>query len=710
MSCTESVSDYLAEGKIILRFGSITPTQRTTGKPSAHQQSETRRSRRQNTHCLIPCHQQFTKSPVGRTVGLCYQRNMSLPDLTISVIIPLSNGAAHITQALDSVFGQSVAPFEVVVVDDGSTDDGPAFVAQYARNKPLVLLRNSNAGQAAARNFGVSQSSGQLIAFLDQHDTWHPNHLRELSLPFAGPDGAIVGWTYSNVDEIAADGSLRIRSGLSGRPGEHPKRRLEKCLSDDLMIVPSASMIARSAFDAVGGFDEHLCGYEVDDLFLRLFLARYHNVFIDQALTQWRMHAGNSPHEPSLAPSHMQFARKLLALFPDDPGLSRFYARDIIAPRFLRHVVSQTRTALRQRNAAEAEAGLRDISFLESHISAVPKPYPLRDELFITAVIPLYNGGRFIREAISSIFDQTLLPDEVIVVDDDSTDDGPDIVREMSLHYPIQLIHKPNGGQSSARNLGVEHAHGDLIAFLDQDDAWYPNHLAELVKPFLERRMVEVGWAYSDLDEINDDGELIARAIAVETQAEHPKRSLIGCLRHDMFVLPSASLISRRAFLQIGGFDERLLGYEDDDLFLRLFLAGFENVFLPDSLSKWRISGTSCSYSPRMAVSRLVYAQKLMQRFPDDTNMERYLIRDLIAPRFFRLIAIELRRATRNGTREQQRSTLADLRSIARHLRATQRIPLQVVGLPALRIPPLARFIMGHTAALSSIYRRILGR
>ena len=177
-----------------------------------------------------------------------------------------------------------------------------------------------------------------------------------------------------------------------------------------------------------------------------------------------------------------------------------------------------------------------------------------------------------------------------------------------------------------------------------------------------------------------------------------------------MFVLPSASLVSRRAFLQVGGFDERLSGYEDDDLFLRLFLAGFDNVFLPDSLSKWRISGLTCSYSPRMAVSRLLYAQKLILRFPNDINMDRYLIRDLIAPRFFRLLATELRRATRSGTREQQLSNLANLKFITRHLPGTQRIPLQILVLPALRIPLLARFLMNHSTALATIYRRIFGR
>ena len=394
---------------------------------------------------------------------------------------------------------------------------------------------------------------------------------------------------------------------------------------------------------------------------------------------------------------------------PQQADGSRFYARDLIAPRFLRQAVAEARTAFRHGDHKGAEVYLEHITFLENHISPVPKPYPLREDLFITAVIPLYNGGRFICEAIKSVLSQTLMADEIIVVDDGSTDAGPELVKEMGRLHPIRLISKPNGGQSSARNLGVEYAHGDLIAFLDQDDAWYPNHLEELVKPFLEQSTVEIGWTYSDLDEINDQGELIARGVIVRTGAEHPKRDLASCLRQDMFVLPSASLISRRAFRQVGGFDERLSGYEDDDLFLRLFQAGFHNVFLPDSGARWRMHGISSSYSPQMAISRMIYARKLIQRFPDDPDMERFPIRDLIAPRFFHLMATETRKAIMRGTKSQRRAALANLRFITGYMGAKYRIPLKFICLPALQIPPVARLVMRSRGHLAYIFRRILG-
>jgi glycosyltransferase involved in cell wall biosynthesis len=508
------------------------------------------------------------------------------------------------------------------------------------------------------------------------------------------------------VDEISEDGSLRIRSALSAGSAEHPKTRLDRCLAGDMFILPSAAMIARPAFDAVGGFDEQLDDYENEDFFLRLFHLGYRNVYIEQPLGQWLVCAGSAVHAARTSESRMRFARKLLRMFPDEPDLSHFYARDLIAPRFLAQTVTDARAALRAGDIARAEARFEDITFLERHVSAERKPYPLRDGLFITVVIPLYDGGRFIREALTSVFDQILVPDEIIVVDDGSSDDGPDIVREMGRQRPIRLISKPNGGQSSARNLGVDHAHGDLIAFLDQDDAWYPNHLSELVKPFLEPRQVEIGWTYCDLDEVNESGEMVAREVLVKTKAKHPKRELGDCLRNDMFILPSASLVSRRAFRQVGGFDERLSGYEDDDLFLRLFQAGFDNVFLPQALSRWRIWGISSSYSPRMAISRMTYARKLIQRFPDDCTMDRFPIRDWIAPRFVRLLALEMRNAALRGTREHRHATLRDLHFMTGYLRNVYRWPLRFIVLPALRIPPLARFVMRYQGLLLSIVRR----
>jgi glycosyltransferase involved in cell wall biosynthesis len=331
--------------------------------------------------------------------------------------------------------------------------------------------------------------------------------------------------------------------------------------------------------------------------------------------------------------------------------------------------LSRTQPSSRERGAAVNDARLRLLRtmLLEAKEQADAISIPMRtrseasDSLLsgpasarievggtptISAIIPLFNGGRYIEATLRSVFSQTLLPNEIIVVDDGSTDNGTAIVERLSEKHKITLLRKQNGGQSSARNLGVSRCSGELIALLDHDDVWYPTHLEELVKPFWEHRSGSpLGWVYSNLDEINEVGQMVCRSFLTSLPARHPKRSLIDCLRTDMYVLPSASLISRTAFDEVGGFDEQLCGYEDDDLFLRLFRAGYDSVFLDSALSQWRIHPKSASYTERMVRSRETYARKLFDQFPDDWERARYYSRDFLVPRFFPAALQEWRKA-----------------------------------------------------------------
>jgi glycosyltransferase involved in cell wall biosynthesis len=315
---------------------------------------------------------------------------------------------------------------------------------------------------------------------------------------------------------------------------------------------------------------------------------------------------------------------------------------DAVATRrlsLLRETVLETTEQVTQLEPSQSAASL------EGRWTQVATALPS-----ISAVIPLYNGSKFIEAALQSVFTQTLPPNEVIVVDDGSTDQGPAQVNAMAERYPIVLLSRPNGGQSAARNFGVAHSSGELIALLDQDDIWYPTHLEALTRPFVEHTIgAAAGWVYSDVDEIDADGQMIRQAILSTLPTEHPKRNLFACLREDMYVLPSASLISRKAFDDVGGFDERLSGYEDDDLFLRLFRAGYANVFLETPLSKWRIYFESSSYSFRMRRSCSIFTRKLLTNYADDPKRGLFFQRDLLVPRFYRTAVLEYRDALVSG-------------------------------------------------------------
>ena len=268
----------------------------------------------------------------------------------------------------------------------------------------------------------------------------------------------------------------------------------------------------------------------------------------------------------------------------------------------------------------------------------------------MAAVIPLYNGGRYIEAALRSVWAQTVVPDEVIVVNDGSTDDGPAIVARFAQTHPITILIKPNGGQSSARNMGVAHAKSDLIAFLDQDDIWYPTHVAELSRPFEHDE--RAGVVYSNIDEIDDAGELLRAAVHRPGRSKHPKPDLAECLRTDMHILPTAAIVRRSAIEAVGGFDERLSGYEDDDLFLRIFHAGYGNSYLATPLGQWRKHAGSSFHSPRMDRSRRIYAEKLHEMFPEH--------RRILDERFFGAARRQLYLAVKSSNRELVRQYYAE--------------------------------------------------
>src|SRR3984957_6706354 len=341
---------------------------------------------------------------------------------------------------------------------------------------------------------------------------------------------------------------------------------------------------------------------------------------------------------------------------------------------------------------------------------AISKQVPARcEDARIAAIIPLYNGAPYIHEAIESVLRQTLPPTEIIVVDDGSTDNGPQIVEQLAREHPIKLLHRPNGGQGSARNFGIAQSNCDLIAMPDQDDVWYCDHLEQLARPFLQTRTIELGWTYSNVDEIDGQGRMVARSVLrFFDNVQHPKRDVHGCLSTDMYVLPSASLISRKAFAAVGGFDERLRGYEDDDLFLRLFRAGYDNVYVDEALSQWRMFPRSSSYSPRMAVSRMLYLRKLLEEFPDDPARGRFWRRDVLLPRFFLPMIASFADAVQRRDRDLMHSSLQELRfrtrSPNRRIRALMKLLL-----PLLQFPGVARTVLVARPALLPLSRRILG-
>ncbi len=179
----------------------------------------------------------------------------------VSVIIPTYNRDWIVKEAIESVLAQDFSDYELIVVDDGSDDRTPEILAAY--EDPITVIRQSNRGVSAARNRGIAAATGRLIAFLDSDDLWLPQKLSAQVNFFAENPNAVICQTEEQW----------VRNGVRVNPKKrHLKfsgmifeRSLALCL-----VSPSAVMITKALFDAVGVFDEDLPACEDYDLWLRI--------------------------------------------------------------------------------------------------------------------------------------------------------------------------------------------------------------------------------------------------------------------------------------------------------------------------------------------------------------------------------------------------------------------------------------------------------
>lgn len=223
-----------------------------------------------------------------------------------TVIIPTYNRSATLLRAVKSALNQKGAGFELLVVDDGSTDD-TAEKLGAALSSPLIrYLRKPNGGPSQARNFGIAQARGDFVAFLDSDDEWLPGKL-----------AAGLRFFEENPDLLVCQTEeIWIRNGRRVNPMKKHKKQggwiFEKCLPLSI-VSPSAVMMRREFFDRVGLFDESLPACEDYDLWLRTS-ARFPIGLIEKPyVVKYGGHADQQSHKfPVMDRFRIQALRKIL--------------------------------------------------------------------------------------------------------------------------------------------------------------------------------------------------------------------------------------------------------------------------------------------------------------------------------------------------------------------------------------------------------------
>ena len=240
----------------------------------------------------------------------------------LSVIIPLYNKAPYIRKALESVLAQTYADYELIIIDDGSTD-GSAEIAEAILQDPASrlialspnrLIRQANSGVSAARNTGVAQASGEYIAFLDADDWWNPTYLeRMVQLIEDYPEAGLYACNYVYYKPGKTHVALNIPTGYIN----YPKAYYE---SNAMPVCTGATIMPKRVFDEMGGFP---MGIKLGEDFLLWFKTAMHYpvAFLNEPLAYYNndvpvaLRATRNLHHPN---NHMLFnLEAYLQLLPE---------------------------------------------------------------------------------------------------------------------------------------------------------------------------------------------------------------------------------------------------------------------------------------------------------------------------------------------------------------------------------------------------------
>lgn len=435
------------------------------------------------------------------------QFHMNVPQ--VSVVIPTYQNGEELIRAVASATNQDAVlqgrcTLEIVVVNDAG---GPAFRSSLdllIHRYPQVTLINhaTRKGPAAARNTGIKAASGDFVSFLDADDEWPADKLSLLLPLFVDPSLDVAGGKIKYVID-------------AGTPEPHLKYEdAERRLTH---VHLGALLIRKRVFDGSFFFDETLRFSEDIDWWMRIKEQQTRIALLEATTLLYHVHGRNMSVSKTI--NELQLLRVL-------------------------HRAAQRRQENKQMN----------------HIPQLNDFRVHQEDPLISVILPLYNGKNLVGKSIESVLAQGYAHWELLVVDDGSTDGGGDYIR--TCFPQATVIRQDNAGVAAARNQGIAHAKGDIIAFLDQDDEWLPTKLREQWEVL--RADPYCAFVTCNQHFVCHDGVSLPANFSEKLLEAH--RGLV----------PSALLIRKHVLQAVRNFDESLDVSSDFDLIRRLRKAGFQ--------------------------------------------------------------------------------------------------------------------------------------
>jgi glycosyltransferase involved in cell wall biosynthesis len=454
----------------------------------------------------------------------------------ISVIVPAYNTAPYLRKCFDSILRQNLYDFEVIAMDDGSTDNTLELLREYqARDKRFRVYTQENQGAGPARNHAMRYARGKYLCFMDPDD-WYPRHntLKFLYDNAEKHDVKICGGSFSNVDSAGVmhtefTGTLKDytfrNEGLMHYAdyqfdyGYHRFIYDREMLQREHITFPSLIRFQDPPFfvRAMAAADTFYAVRQVTYCY-RWSAARQLNTAQVEALIDGLIHNLRFSSEREYAKLHELTVRRLNVLFrsqivpffnAENPQIisriltaqscirqdllkaagSEVHYPEHFVLQLLQDAVSGEHSVFMQylqaqeaaeQTRREAQAMMAEAKKTTAHIkygyykNYYRESHPVMHPK-ISVIVPVYNKASYLMECLDSISQQTLKEIEIIAVNDGSTDDSlPLLVDYWRDDNRLKIFHQKNKGVGNARNFGIAHAKGEYIAFMDPDDA-YPD-------------------------------------------------------------------------------------------------------------------------------------------------------------------------------------------------------------------------------------------
>jgi len=446
----------------------------------------------------------------------------------VSIIIPVYNGSNFLKEAIDSALAQTYNNLEIIVVNDGSNDDGATEEIAKSYGNRIRYFKKENGGVATALNLGIEKMTGEYFSWLSHDDLYYQDKI-EKQIDFLNKLGNKKVVLYSNYELIDENNGL-ISQVIFDHKTLKSKASVYALLRGNINGI--TLLIPKSAFKQYGVFDINLRTTQDYDMWYRI-IQTYEFIHIDDILAKTRIHSnqGTISNPITIEECNVLWVGMIKDLSDDkkielEGSLYNFYIETI---KFL-------------KNTSYDGA----VKYCEKELKKIlDEAFILSKKCKVSVVIPFYNRIDLVKEAIESVLSQSHENIEIILVDDCSKENYDDLLIKYSKNKSIKFLRlNKNKGASGARNYGIENCIGDYIAFLDSDDLYKPDKISRQLSCMIAANSSISHTSYirhsDDSDEKIDtsvlNGNVIPRLISrciIATPTVMVKREIIGNKRFE---------------------------------------------------------------------------------------------------------------------------------------------------------------------------------